>query len=607
MILKLSNSRLAAAFLLVLFVFCKPNSSQLPPSPNTNFKKKNVLWIVIDSLRGDIIGNYGVTPTLDSLSESSYVFKNHLVNAAWTRPSTIVFLTGKYASRSPVNFWDYPTPKHEVISFYQKELYPLPKYLSENGIHTVMVGNNPFLTDKYGLGVDVGFQELYDFSNYQNDTVHITKKTLSVLDDLVSKSKRDTPFFFFLNFNDPHKPYTPPLGYTERIKTDESLNELKRNYLGEVGYIDDQLNLIFSHLKEIGLWEDTTIIITADHGEVMQVEHSISPFTGTNTFFGHGQDLFLENIFVPLIVKLAGQTKGKKIEDRTQSVDFYPFVLDEFQLVPKSNLDGVSLHNTIQQIQKSERLYYGETRSTQGVGLGFDFLLQKSFRFHEIGKFWEGYVGKEIYLYFNVKSDPLQLSPVRFGTFEELSNLSISEDSKNKIRQLYFELRKIEPSIPLYTIRFNKQNTSVKVLEVRISANVGEIRLKSKLMDPKFSINSSARQLIVSIPVEQITKAEGLELTFEVYPDVTFPTFSFFADGTNVTDSAVGIGMFDLSYTACKQDCLNLFDAPFAKPIVSPVNFFQVWQSGGMSKTYTRDDRLETDAMEILKKQGYVQ
>ncbi len=597
----LSNSVIFFFIISVLTFVCTPKQDQFPKQVK---KSPNFLWIVVDSLRGDIIGRYGVTPVMDEFAKSANVFSNHLVNAAWTRPSTLVFFTGKYASRSPVNFWDYPTPKSEAQDFYQKELYPLPKYLSQNGIHTVMVGNNPFVTDKNGLGVNVGFDESFDFSNHINDTPFITKKSLSVLEDLVEKKK---PFFFFLNYNDPHKPYTPPPGYVQRIKTEEFLDDRKRDYLGEVAYIDDQLDLIFKKLKTMGLWDETVVLITADHGEVMRSEHAISPFTGTNTYYGHGQDLFLENIHVPLLVKLKNQKTGRVIKQRTQSVDLYPFVIESFSLDAKSKLDGVSIQEYIDGNSSADRFYYGETRSTQGIGFGDDFLLQKSFRFHELGKFWEGVVGREVFYYYNIQNDPNQIDPIRFSEISDLNSLQLSETLKNKITFLSNQLREIEPTIPLYTIRFNRLEEKPLNLEVRVSIGTGQLRPKIKSIDSRIAFENSVRELSIKVDTSKLKKSESIEIPFEVYPDVTFPKFQFFEGSKEITTDDVGIGMFELAPNVCTISCNELFDAPLGKPKVSIFNHFQVWKTGGLTNSYVRDSRLETDAMEILRKQGYVQ
>ncbi|WP_278321658.1 sulfatase [Leptospira kobayashii] len=587
--------------------FCKPSPKTSLPVPETP-NKPNILWIVIDSLRGDVIGRYGVTPELEKFSKTSYVFANHLVNAAWTRPSTLVFFTGKYASRNPVNFWDYPTPQNEVTAFYESELFPLPKLLSQNGIDTVMVGNNPFVTDKNGLGVNVGFQILHEYSHLSNDTPQITKKSLEVI---TSFSEAKKPFFFFLNFNDPHKPYTPPSGFRERIKSDEIMEERKRDYLGEVAYIDQELSVVFDALKKKGLWDNTCIIITADHGEVMHPEHAISPFTGTNTFFGHGQDLFLENISVPLLIKFPNQTTSTIFKNRTRSIDLYPTVLELLGMQKKSDIDGESLFPIIRGEETKKRLYYGETRSTQGIGIGDDFLLQRSYRFHELGRFWEGGVGRETFYFYDVSKDPEQIHPIRFLDISEIKNSELANDLKTKIESLWSRIRLTEPNLTRYTIRLNPGRFNQGILKAVARVNVGRIRILKKNISSCLEISHSERELTVlwnSDKSKQLeNKTKDSEVVFEVYPDVTFPSFHLFQNDLEITNGNLGAGSFDLTPVGCRLNCETLYDSPIGAPRPTNEIRMQVWRSGNNKKEYVRSDKLETDAVNILRKQGYIQ
>lgn len=596
-------------FLLsVLFLsFCKP-SSKIHSFVSVSSYKPNIVWIVIDSLRGDVIGRYGVTPELEKFSKTSYVFTNHLVNAAWTRPSTLVFFTGKYASRNPVNFWDYPTPKNEVAAFYESEQNPLPELLSQNGVNTVMVGNNPFVTDKNGLGVNVGFQTLYEYSHLSNDTPQITKKSLEVI---TSFSKTKKPFFFFLNFNDPHKPYTPPPGFRERIRSDEIMEERKRDYLGEVAYIDEELSVVFDALKKNGLWDNTCIIITADHGEVMHPEHAISPFTGTNTFFGHGQDLFLENISVPLLIKFPNQTSNTVFKNRTRSIDLYPTILELLGIEKKTDLDGESLFPIIRGEETKKRLYYGETRSTQGIGQGNDFLLQRSYRFHELGRFWEGGVGRETFYFYDVSKDPEQTHPIRFLDISEIKTSNFSNDLKARIESLWSRIRLTEPNLTRYTIRLNRGELKKGILKAVAQVNVGKIRILKKNTNPDLEISGTERQLNVIWNMDQTgdrkIKPEDLEITFEVYPDVTFPNFRLFHNDLEITNQHLGVGSFDLTPVGCSVNCETLYDSRIGSPKEVNEIRLQIWRSGNHKKEYSRSDKLETDAINILRKQGYIQ
>lgn len=591
-------------FLVSFFSVCKKESaiSELGETLGREEKqipsqtKPNVIWIVIDSLRGDIIGRYHVTPNLDLFAKEGIQFESHLVNAAWTRPSTLVFFTGKYASSNPVNFWDYPTTKSEVDAFYRSEKKPLPKVLKESLYQTVMVGNNPFLTDKYGLGVDVGFDSLYDFSNYSEDTKKITKKTLEVLEEISSK---ESPFFLFLNYNDPHKPYTPPPGFTNRVQTNEVLDERKLNYLGEVAFVDEELGKVFAELKTKNLWDNSLILITADHGEVMHPSHAISPFTGTNTYYGHGQDLFLENIHVPLLVKLPLSQKQKTVKSMTRSIDLYPTVLDYVGLpIPKS-IHGLSLRPIIEGTETTKRTYYGETRFTQGYGEGKEFLLQRSYRFHELGKFWQGSVGNEFYLYFDTTNDPNQINPIRINQMANIAELKLDERLEKRIQRFWKQIRAMEPKLPLYHL-WIRPSLSEGNTEIQIKVQSGILRLA------KFpsSVTVDEKGRVVNI---QSKDSQPFQISFEVYPDVSFPEFQVWFGKKQVPKSEIHIGYFGVSMAACTKDCDLLYESQSIRPIIHPETKVHFWKEGGQKKSYETKQELGTDALDILKKQGYVQ
>nr|WP_244934772.1 sulfatase [Leptospira jelokensis] len=598
-------------FVLVLTSFCKKENSlsesnleegkydadsKINVTSHLSQSKPNVIWIVIDSLRGDIIGNYNVTPNIDMFAKDGIQFQYHLVNAAWTRPSTLVFFTGKYASANPVNFWDYPTTKSEVQAFYRSEKKPLPKVLKDSKYNTVMVGNNPFLTDKYGLGVDVGFDELYDFSNYSEDTKKITKKTLEVLEAV---SAKDDPFFLFLNYNDPHKPYTPPPGFTNRIQTKENLDERKLNYLGEVAFVDEELGKVFESIKTKGLWENSLILITADHGEVMHSSHAISPFTGTNTYYGHGQDLFLENIHVPLLIKLPNSKLQKAVQSMTRSIDLYPTVLDYIGIpIPKS-IHGLSLRPIIEGKETNKRTYYGETRFTQGYGEGKEFLLQRSYRFHELGKFWQGSVGNEFYLYFDTTSDPNQERPIRINHMDSIGELKLNAALEKKMKRFWKQIRSMEPKLPMYHLWVNPSLTATES-EIQISVPSGIIRLENL---PSNVIVEEKGKF-----VKLKTKDQGpFQISFEVYPDVSFPGFKVWMGKQEVAKSDIRIGYFGVNLSACKRDCDLLYESQYFRPIIHPQTKVHFWKEGGLKKSYENKQELGTDALDILKKQGYVQ
>jgi hypothetical protein len=276
--------------------------------------KNDIVFIVIDSLRGDIPGfnggTFNATPYLDEFSKNTYVFQNHLVNSSWTRPSTLIFFTGMYPSKSFINFWDYPVFKNEKEAFYSSNLKPLPSILSENGYRTVLIGNNPFFTDHRYIGVDVGFEEVYEFSFLEKDTPLITNRFHKFWDE---RSEDPRPVFLFLNYNDPHKPYEPPFEFTQKLILPSGTDSRKKNYLGEVAYVDFEIKTVIKKLQSSKSYSSLLLLLTSDHGEVMQETHAKSKFTDVYTLYGHGQGLYEEDIHTPLLLKLPLQKNGKQI------------------------------------------------------------------------------------------------------------------------------------------------------------------------------------------------------------------------------------------------------------------------------------------------------
>jgi len=61
---------------------------------------------------------------------------------------------------------------------------------------------------------------------------------------------------------------------------DEEWEALNGLYDAEIRHMDDQLDRLFAHLKETGQWEDTMVVVCADHGELLG-EHDLSTATSS--------------------------------------------------------------------------------------------------------------------------------------------------------------------------------------------------------------------------------------------------------------------------------------------------------------------------------------
>ncbi|MBP9886913.1 MAG: sulfatase [Leptospiraceae bacterium] len=561
-----------------------------------NKDKPDILFIVIDSLRADVCGfngaNFNVTPNLDTFAKSANVFQEHLVNSSWTRPSTLIFFTGLYPSKSFINLWDYTVFPEEKKSFYKSGIVSLPANLAQNGYKPVMIGNNPFLTDHRGIGVDVGFEEVYDYSYYENDTLPITEKILSHLKSLPPKEKR-RPEFIFLNYNDPHKPYTPPATFLNQVKNADKFDSRKKDYLGEVAYVDSELDKIFQTLKEKGLSENTLILITSDHGEVMNPNHAKSKFTGVYTLFGHGQGLYEEDIHTPLILKLPHQKEFKKITSVSRSIDLMPTILEAVKLQKPQDIDGESLFPILEGKEQEERLYYGESRGVIGVRKDGWKWMQKVFYFHRPGAHWDGQVTQEPMYLFNYKSDPEENSPVE------------NETQKREFKKLADSFLK---KTSIYAVRItNPPNSESKEISISVHTDVGKVVLTDEkgnaVKKEEFTFNHRGFSFTKSIH-----ENSSIEFSFVPYPDITFPKFDIKVNGKHIGKGELGVGEKDIYPGKChnKIECAEIYLIKNKKPDLPNQFRAQVWLETKSLQLTNQKVKLENDAIDILKKQGYI-
>lgn len=332
-----------------LFVIVEKSEQPLTRSvQRTNHKIRNVLLITIDTLRADVISAYNnnapQTPNLDRLAQDGLLFENGFSEAPWTLPAVASIMTGV----SP-----FVHSATAIDSQIPAELTTLPEFMQRAGYQTGAIGRNINLVKKLprGFGTYQFFPKprieglggfllkilLSKSGNTDANTADLTRLTERWIDQ---NSKQD--FFFWLHYFDPHMPYNPPgpyqpqKGYAKRIGRkfhnsfkpqirtgffvpDKSERQwIKDLYLGEVRYVDDQLGKLMNHLKKKGLYDQTLIFVTSDHGEEF----------GEHEGFFHGHSLYNELLRVPLIVKMPGSVfKGRRVPNVTTTA-ILPTILE---------------------------------------------------------------------------------------------------------------------------------------------------------------------------------------------------------------------------------------------------------------------------------------
>jgi arylsulfatase A-like enzyme len=350
----------------------------------------NVLIVVIDTLRPDRLGVYGyhraTSPNLDRLARESWVFTNGIAQASWTKPSMASIFTGLYVTQTSVRAGSWVVADREG-SVWMDSLAPglltMTEVLAAAGYRTAAFGRNEHLLPT--LGFSQGF-ETYVWWNAQRSLFklpaglkRLTRRSQSERTKDPERSsewinerylawlgshERD-PHFAYLHYLDVHWPYRSPPPYsgmfsdaaspvdfnrrefmtslTDALRTGELttvdpglLTAMSDAYDEGIRYVDDRLGEVLEALKQRGLYDNTLVIVTADHGEEF-LEHGM---------LGHGESLYDEVIRVPLIVKFPcpGSHCGhRRIDSQVELVDIFPTLMQVADLEPGETLVGRSL------------------------------------------------------------------------------------------------------------------------------------------------------------------------------------------------------------------------------------------------------------------------
>ncbi|HSA93993.1 MAG TPA: sulfatase-like hydrolase/transferase [Terriglobales bacterium] len=297
--------------LLAVAAVCLPSVAQTTRKRPVHTLRPNVLLITIDTLRADRIGAYGATnvstPGMDALAKDGILFERAIAQVPLTLPSHAGILTGMYPFSNGVqDFTGQPlAPQFRTLA----------QSLKQNGYTTGAIVSSFVLDRSWGLsrGFDFYFDMFAGTSFLTHDLALVERKgnlsTDRALEWLTKVSAR--PFFLWLHLYDPHSPYDPP----EPFRTQYT----GRLYDGEVAFADSQLARVIEWLKKRRLYDNTLVILVADHGESLG-EH------GENE---HGFFIYNSTVHVPLLVKPPARVtvRERRVERPVEILAVAPTIL----------------------------------------------------------------------------------------------------------------------------------------------------------------------------------------------------------------------------------------------------------------------------------------
>ncbi|RDZ66175.1 sulfatase [Haloferax sp. Atlit-12N] len=332
---------------------------------------ENVLFVVMDTVRKDHLTPYGydrpTTPGLDRFADEATVFEQAVAPAPWTLPVHASLFTGMYPSQHGADqenpYLEGATTLAETLSAagydtacYSSNAWITPYthltdgFAEQDNFFEVMPGeflSGPLAKAWKTMNDSDALRTLADKLVSLGNTAHeylaggegADSKTPAVIDQTIDFVDDSEEFFAFVNLMDAHLPYHPPEEYKERFAPgvdstevcqnskeynagayeigDDEWEDIRGLYDAEIAHIDDQLTRLFDHLKETGRWDDTMVVVCADHGE-LHGEHGL---------YGHEFCLYDPLINVPLMVKHPDLGADRR-DDQVELVDLYHTVLD---------------------------------------------------------------------------------------------------------------------------------------------------------------------------------------------------------------------------------------------------------------------------------------
>jgi arylsulfatase A-like enzyme len=238
---------------------------------------------------------------------------------------------------------------HETKVMHLSHMLPpgavtMAEILKANGYHTAAINSHFSLrrTSGFEQGFDEYDDRLEDLVMGRKERV-APKTTLAAIKWLEGNHKKR--FFLWVHYDDPHGPYAPPPPYNtmflersalgkRKLRVGKRIGEIPlyqqlgahrdpayyvSQYDGEIRFFDLAFGDLIKKVRELGLFENSMLIFTSDHGEGMG-EHSL--------YFEHGRLLYNTQIHVPLIIRFPGRSpEVKEVRYPVGHVDLLPTIL----------------------------------------------------------------------------------------------------------------------------------------------------------------------------------------------------------------------------------------------------------------------------------------
>jgi len=350
---------------LLLLVACKDTPKQAKQTTDLKNKKPNIVYILTDQWRGSALGYAGnpdvKTPHLDAFAKEAVNFTNTVSVTPVCTPHRAALLTGRFPTSTGMFLNDLYLPAQEVT---------MAEILKEEGYNTAYWGKwhldghgrTTYIPKERRQGFD--FWRALECSHaYNNDNQELKHwkeySPFAIVKDanayITKHAKDNKPFLAFIALATPHYPhnsapkkykamYSPEsltLGPNIPKEFEERCRKELQGYYAHATATDEAIGTVLDKLKELELIDNTIIVFSADHGEMMGA-HGVKPFVK--------QLAWDESLRVPFLISYPNikSNKGTVVNAPLTTPDILPSLLGLIDVEIPVAIEGENLATLIQ-------------------------------------------------------------------------------------------------------------------------------------------------------------------------------------------------------------------------------------------------------------------
>lgn len=321
-------------------------------------EKENVILITMDAVRLDHLSCYGYdkikTKGIDKIAKEGVIFENCIAPSCLTPVSHASILSGKNPDKTGVR---------DPFNVVETKL--VSETLKEQGYDTAGFVGIDLIDSKhrFNKGFD-HFDEPTEEDSFHTMQFKGSDKKLQAtlgswwIDRMFKwlENHGDDPFFIWGHYFHVHFLAEKELLWSGKLDKNEHYHHAY--YDAKIKYMDKKLfRPLIKLLKNLGIWEDTTIIVTSDHGETLGTKN---PNWKTYYFdYPQHKTMYDADLKIPLIIKNK-KINPQKIDHTVRAIDIVPTLLDLLSISSDENFDGISLLPLMKDMSLPELTAYAE-------------------------------------------------------------------------------------------------------------------------------------------------------------------------------------------------------------------------------------------------------